>query len=1041
MAGRFLRGLLVLAFAAAVGHVAWHALAGPPLTPEYFIEGEGKVLTAPDPEAQVLYLRRTLWLSRRPRHAWLEVVGRDCVRVYVNGHRAGEKRNDGFPVGVVVDLAPLLTAGRNVLAVSAEQASVGYPPAVAVRGACRVGGVELPIRTDASWRCSTTYARGADWWFSPDFQDGHWPTAPVTDRGLRSAADAPPRATTEAGIGRWVGPPSLASREAAVRRDFTVPGRPRRAWLRVTATAPYLLAVNGVLLDAPEDGLAATPVPPVQRTYDITAAVRRGANRVAFLLTADDRLPHVLADLEVEDGTGARCRLGTDGTWLSRPGPPGDWSEAAGQDSADWKPCVVAPGDLNVPPWLPARRFVAVAVPLAVALGRVAREVGFIAILAVLTWLGCRLAGRQLARRCAAGGPAVPAPVAYLALVPATVALAGAVLATYDPQVARQDVYRGLWVLLAVASVPVQWGLLALAARRPAVRLGGPALGRVAAAVLLAGLVGAGLWLRLQNIAVEPMMWDEVLHYNGTRGFLENGYPSMSVGPGAPPRGVATSELMYVSMGLAALFVDDPLYVVRVPALIFGTATIVLIYVVGRRLFGRPVGWAAAALYALAPPCVGMGVFGRYVTQLQFFTLLTVYFFWLALRPEGGLSRRYVWLTALAFCAAYLTWEGSALLAPGMILAALFQRRGRLRTLFANRAVWAASASVLVVLLLQGAFRQMVQAPRLKYQLGLGALPMTPNWRYPGFDAWYYVRQATWNVDTLLPLVGLALAGLLAVRSACRRPLRFLLLIHLVGCLLLAALLSITAFRYAYHQIPLGILLASAAFVACARALAGAARSPAAPAAWRLYARGLGAATLLAVLALGSGLTVQLGDLPGLRVYNFGTSTYRFPGVAGPLAYLRAHLREGDVVVSPLPHHVTGLVARPGWSTDYLLESYLVAPLELTDDSPVPVDSRCGAVVLLGRRDLEDLFARRRRIWYLAVPEIHANVNSASVSAYLREHMEVVEEGWHAVLLFRGDRHWPADQRQEAGRALPGTRAPAGGAAPPEDVSKALVIR
>jgi hypothetical protein len=1014
MAGRLVRCLLVLAFAAAVGHVAWHALVGPPLPPEYFVEGDGRTLAGADPADKALYLRRLLFLSRRPRHAWLEVVGRDRLVLYVNGAKVAEKSRPGFPAALVADLAPYLKEGRNVLAIRAEQASVRRPPAVAVRGGYTQGGAEHPIGADGPWRSSPVPERGAGAWYAPEFNDAHWPPARVGTGRPRSVADGPPRATTEPDVGHWVGSHDPGAREAVVRRDFWVAGRPRQAWLRVTATAPYTLAVNGLVLDQPADDLISRKAtPPVRRLYDITAATARGHNSVALLLTGRHTVPHVLADLEVEDGAGKRYRLGTAGDWLSRAGAPPGWSGRDLADGSGWLPPLVLAGDLDVPPWQPQRKTVAVSLPAGEAWRRVAGQLGLVAAVALLAWLACRLAGAWLARLRPEGTGAAAA-VAYLPLLPAAVTLGGAVLASFDPRVARQDVYRGLWVWLALASLPLQWALLALAARRPAVRAGRPALGKIAAAGLLLVLVAVGFWLRFRDMTLEPMIPDEVLHYNCTRGLLERGYPSLQTRPDVPVKYVSTSELMFLSTGATALVTDDPVWIVRFPAVCFGTAVIVLTYLAGRRLFGRPAGLLAAAFYALSPACIALSNLGRYFEQTQFFTLLTVYFFWLALRGAGPLGRRYVWLTGLSYCAAFLSWEGAGLIAPGMIVAALVQRRGRLRTILYSGTVWTAMGVVLVVILLQMGHRQMERFHFLQAGLALGSETVAPMWRYPLFEPWYYLRGSSWTPDLLLPLVGLGLAVALAVRHPYRRPLRYLLLVYVVGCLLLAALVANKTWRYGHHLVPLFVLATSAGFLGCAGAVARFARRAPAPAAWRGYAAGVGLVPVLAVLGLGCGLTVQLLDMPKFRAFTAGVTTYKFPGMDGPVRHLKEHLRPGDVVIATHPHQLDFLMGRRGWAADYVLGTVLGGAVEFPDDAAVAVNAPSGTPVVNSPQDVADLFARHDRVWCVAVPANLAWRNTEKVSAYLREHMEVVYEDDNAVLLFWGGRHW-----QPAGRENP----------------------
>src|SRR5438045_3935590 len=121
MKGRAVRGLVIGAFAVALGHLTWHALIGPPPMPEHLVGGEVLALSGADPDAKQLYLRRKLHLTQRPRQAWMQVVGRDRLQVFVNGKFVSEQVLDGFPVAVVVDLAPYLLAGPNVIALVTRQ--------------------------------------------------------------------------------------------------------------------------------------------------------------------------------------------------------------------------------------------------------------------------------------------------------------------------------------------------------------------------------------------------------------------------------------------------------------------------------------------------------------------------------------------------------------------------------------------------------------------------------------------------------------------------------------------------------------------------------------------------------------------------------------------------------------------------------------------------------------------------------------------------------------------------------------------------------
>jgi 4-amino-4-deoxy-L-arabinose transferase-like glycosyltransferase len=205
-----------------------------------------------------------------------------------------------------------------------------------------------------------------------------------------------------------------------------------------------------------------------------------------------------------------------------------------------------------------------------------------------------------------------------------------------------------------------------------------------------------------------------------------------------------------------------------------------------------------------------MSNFGRYFGQLQFFTVLTVYCFWLTIRGAGPINRRALWATALSFSAMFLTWEGSALIAPGMVLAALVQRRGRLGTVLRNLSVWVAMLVVVLLFVAQYSFRALQQTQSLWYGISASDAMIAPMWPYPIYQPWFYIWESSWNQDALLPLLALLGAALLAVWHRHRRPLQYLLLIYLTLCIVMAALLTLFAWRYGNHLIPLLILPAAA---------------------------------------------------------------------------------------------------------------------------------------------------------------------------------------------------------------------------------------
>jgi 4-amino-4-deoxy-L-arabinose transferase-like glycosyltransferase len=1023
---------LVLAFAVALGHLTYQAFLSSTVAADYQVGGDVEALCgAKGSETQKhLYLRRLLFLPHRPRHAWIQVVGRDRIRLYVNGKFVEGESLDGFPVAVVADLVPYLHIGRNVIAIDAAQFTLQEPPAIAVDGAYVLDDldeVEHRLRPDDQWRCSSVFERKGPWWFAPEFDDRSWPTAQRRQCDLGSKLKHPPRAVSAANVGSWITPPAAVDGQATVRREFTVDGRPKHAWLRVTTTSDYRLAVNGTLIDQQESQLATTiAVPAVRRTYDITQFVRRGHNALAIAATSNTGSPHLLADLEVEDSAGALSRVGTDEHWLGRAGLPLDWRRVRLSSTEGWHACQADAGELSLPPWEYRRDTVAVTLPLRLVARRLAEELAVVAVIFVLTLLACRLAERYVLAR--AGGPqdAFRGTAVYLALVPATVAIAGGVLAAYDPRIARQDVYRGLWVFLAVASVPAQWLLLALVGQ---VQLPGLCayvreLGKVPrlgfTALTMIALVIIGYWLRMGYVNDEPIHWDEVDVYKATQGVFQKGFPSNQL-PNMPRSYANTSELLYYYNAFTEIFTKSDIYIVRYPALLWSVLTIILMYYLGRSLFSRAVGLVAATLYSFSPVIIAMCTFGRYFGHLQFLSMLTVYFFWLTIRGRGPINRWALWLTGITFLATYLSWEGGALIAPGMILAVLVYRRGHLKPLLSDPAVWAAMMVAAMGVGLQLCHRTLQQTQQLWYGISLSDTQLKPMWQYPNYDVLFYVWESSWNQDTFLPmLLGLGGGLLLSIRHAYRQGTRFLLLIFVPNCMLMASLLPNATWRYIHQVVPLLILLAAATIVALAHSLTILIRRVDVPVLWKGYGRAVQVAMVLTLIVLSGGLLIELRDMPMFRVEAYSVRTFRFPNHQGPVEYVRDHIQEGDVVITTEPHHVAHIMrfhGKPGMSVDYWPAIVLVLPATLNDVQDLPLDRREGTTVIPTYEALQEVFARHPRIWYIVQPGAESR-NGSVVSNFFRENMEVAYEDWQSIVLFRGGNHRPAFLRAKDEKAL-----------------------
>ena len=112
-------------------------------------------------------------------------------------------------------------------------------------------------------------------------------------------------------------------------------------------------------------------------------------------------------------------------------------------------------------------------------------------------------------------------------------------------------------------------------------------------------------------------------------------------------------------------------FILRLPAALFATLTVPLIYSLGRALFDRQVGLLGAFLLAVAPLQIRYAQEARMYAMWSFLVLLSLYLFWRAVRSRQG---RWWFLFAAVTILALYTHHFTALALGVMILFALWVR-------------------------------------------------------------------------------------------------------------------------------------------------------------------------------------------------------------------------------------------------------------------------------------------------------------------------------------------------------------------------------
>lgn len=228
----------------------------------WFPEGE----PANSAPAATRWFRRTVEIPEGVTAATLAISADNVYAVSVNGTEVARTDlatdHEGWRRPAVVDVLAQVRSGKNVLAVSAANATVGPAGLVAVL-ILRTTSGEQRIVTDASWK-STDEEPAGDW-RGADFDDGGWPAA---------------KEAAAWGAGPWgrVVPVSYAANQ--LRHEFSLPRKKvSRARLYATALGLYEAHLNGRRVG--RDQLAPGWTDYRQRvqyqTYDVTALLRPGA--------------------------------------------------------------------------------------------------------------------------------------------------------------------------------------------------------------------------------------------------------------------------------------------------------------------------------------------------------------------------------------------------------------------------------------------------------------------------------------------------------------------------------------------------------------------------------------------------------------------------------------------------------------------------------------------------------------------------------------------------------------------------------------------
>jgi mannosyltransferase len=184
------------------------------------------------------------------------------------------------------------------------------------------------------------------------------------------------------------------------------------------------------------------------------------------------------------------------------------------------------------------------------------------------------------------------------------------------------------------------------------------------------GLTLLALGLRLPGLS-ESLFGDELYTYAiATQHSVHGAYDVMQSVENNPPLFYAVAWVM-AKLG-------DPTLTIRLPSLVLASATVPLLYLLGRRTVGVPAALVATAVFAISPTAIFYGVEARSYALLMFLVTLST-----LLLVEALERPRRLWLGLYALAASLMlyTHYTGIFVAAAQGAWALWAHRGRAREL------------------------------------------------------------------------------------------------------------------------------------------------------------------------------------------------------------------------------------------------------------------------------------------------------------------------------------------------------------------------
>jgi len=932
---------------------------------------------------------------------------------------AANYRTGAAPVGAAVDVTRRVVVGTNVLVIQVINRDASTA-ALRARLTVTIGGQTINLLSGPQWHATSNSALvkprtnlGLPLYTDTKFDDSQWGPAQVVPAVRPASMAAVPSDVMDRPLGASVLAAPHFARELVATAIIEVPEAPNDAWLRVAASGPYAVFLDGRLMTSLLEPLAplgqiSRAQPVVLTLINLSAFVHSGDNVIAVHVSANP-LAAVYVDGRVNTSEG-QVQVATGDMWrvigppfgnatLQPPSSPGtNLGLAAGVWPQGITRTVGTSRGLGLPmgPSPEGRALAITGLLLAWILtgwasaraGRVPITRGLVADAMGHLPAGFAIAATEQIGRLSNVLPPFPHTALMLWLLIAILA-AGRVVAAVA--VARPRAVREQLQSLPTLTIPLRaevtqrLGRVYFALREPLARLRG--WWNVAVVGGIAAVCGASAAYALNY---QPVWQDELASLDAGQAIRTHVIPML------PSTMVYwKGELYSALLAVIGAATSDNVVSLRAISVFWYVATIIAFafllmpIVLPRR---RMLQVVVTLLFAIAPAELLWSRDMRMYQMAQFFFVVFLALFYHAMkRPRT----RLIAASAAALVLMYLSHEETFVFLPAVPIVFLVAMRGR----WIRDWRWLVFGGAAVVLIGgQYALATLSHPPYFGFDTSNKPLiQYDPSNSFFYLDTVYFAPLTT--AGSLAIISTLALLG--SIAGAVRRswPRLYLSAFLWIAVISLSVIFSPKIGRYTFVTLPVLFALAGAGAAdivdAVRRSVSTLARHE------RRALQGLisaGVVAAFAWLVLTQATSTRDYGLAVARITGApmvqGHTDY---GIVGD--YVRAHQRPGDILISLAPPNLVGFYV--GRAPDDIIATSRNKMLYLMEVDREAVDTTFGAHAILDANDLQQVMQAHRRIWIVTDQGTYFNSVSPDITQLIQSQFDEVAEGAASAVYFR----------------------------------------